>query len=124
MILLVIEAFSNLLRAEWLMRRRGLYALHSFLERFPTRTVNSLHFSRDQHCYAVDIACVLYAKNVMCLQRSAATAMLLRQHGFPAELVIGAQILPFRSHAWVELNGQVVNDKSYMPKIYRELDRC
>jgi hypothetical protein len=61
---------------------------------------------------------------VMCLQRSAATTLLLRRHGFKAEMVIGAQILPFRSHAWVEIGGVVVNDKPYMPDIYRFLERC
>jgi hypothetical protein len=39
-------------------------------------------------------------------------------------MVIGAQILPFRSHAWVEIGGVVVNDKPYMPDIYRFLERC
>jgi hypothetical protein len=124
MILLVLEAFVNLLHTEWLMRRRGFYALHDFLKRFPPQTVNVPHSSGEQLCHAVDIACVLYLKNVMCLQRSVATAMLLRRHGFPAVLVIGVRVLPFRSHAWVELNGQVVNDKSYVSTIYRELERC
>jgi prolyl oligopeptidase len=50
--------------------------------------------------------------------------MLLRRHGFHAELVIGARIVPFKSHAWVEINGLVINDKSYMSELYRELERC
>ena len=60
----------------------------------------------------------------MCLQRSAATTLLLRRHGLHAELVIGAQILPFKSHAWTEIGGVVVNDKPYMMDIYRVLERC
>jgi hypothetical protein len=50
--------------------------------------------------------------------------MLLRHHNLPAQLVIGAQTLPFKSHAWVELEGQVVNDKPYIRQLYRELERC
>jgi transglutaminase superfamily protein len=42
---------------------------------------------------------------VLCLQRSAATTLLLRRHGWDAEMVIGAKLLPFQSHAWVEVNG-------------------
>jgi hypothetical protein len=38
--------------------------------------------------------------------------------------VIGVQHLPFIAHAWVELNGSVVNDKPYMPQIYSVLTRC
>jgi hypothetical protein len=81
-------------------------------------------YAAEQVCRAVDFACVLYFKSVLCLQRSAATTILLRHHGFPADLVIGAQIVPFKSHAWVELNNLVINDKSYTPQIYRELERC
>ena len=75
-------------------------------------------------CNAVDLACVFYFKKVMCLQRSAATSLLLRRYGVPAEMVIGAQILPFKSHAWVEVDGTIVNDKPYMLDIYRVLERC
>ena len=74
-------------------------------------------------CRAVDLACALYFKRVLCLQRSAATTILLRRNGSKAELVIGAQLLPFRSHAWVEIDGQVVNDKPYLPQVFHLLDR-
>ena len=72
----------------------------------------------------MDFACVLYPKQVLCLQRSAATTLLLRRRGIAAEMVIGAQLLPFKSHAWVESEGAVVNDKPYVREIYRILDRC
>jgi hypothetical protein len=74
--------------------------------------------------HAVDLACVFYFKRVLCLQRSAATAVLLRDHGWNAEMVIGAQLLPFQSHAWVEINGRVVNDKPYISKIFQVFERC
>ncbi|MFY9801574.1 MAG: lasso peptide biosynthesis B2 protein [Candidatus Acidiferrales bacterium] len=77
-----------------------------------------------QVCSAVDMACIWYWKQVLCLQRSAATACLLRQLGAPAQLVIGAQQAPFKAHAWVEVDGRVVNDKSYVPELYAVLDRC
>jgi len=72
----------------------------------------------------VDVACIWYWKEVLCLQRSAAAACLLKQHGIPAEMVIGAQQMPFRAHAWVEAGGRVVNDKSYTPEMYSVLDKC
>jgi hypothetical protein len=75
-------------------------------------------------CHAADLACVFYFKQVLCLQRSAATALLLRRHGWDVEMVIGAQLNPFSSHAWVELKDEVVNDKPYMREIYRVLERC
>src|SRR5438270_3748395 len=75
-------------------------------------------------CRAVDVACIWYWKHVLCLQRSAATACLLKRNGIPAELVIGTQTVPFKAHAWVEVECRIVNDKSYMHEIYAELDRC
>ena len=74
-------------------------------------------------CRAVDLACALYFKRVLCLQRSAATTILLRRDGKKAELVIGAQLIPFRSHAWVEIDGQVINDKPHLPQVFQLLDR-
>jgi hypothetical protein len=72
----------------------------------------------------MDIACAFYPKKVLCLQRSAATVLLLRRHGIAAELVIGAQILPFRSHAWAEVDKCPVGDKPYVSRMYQELERC
>jgi hypothetical protein len=38
--------------------------------------------------------------------------------------VLGAQMLPFLSHAWVEVDGLVVNDKPYIGEIFQVLERC
>lgn len=75
-------------------------------------------------CAAIDTACIWYWKEVLCLQRSAATACLLKRYGVHARMIIGAQQVPFRAHAWVEVDGRVVNDKSYMTEVYAVLDRC
>lgn len=72
----------------------------------------------------LDLACVFYFKDLRCLQRSAALTCLLRKYGIDAEMVIGVQHLPFRAHAWVEMGGQCVNDKPYVPQMYCVLDRC
>jgi hypothetical protein len=121
---LVIEAGLYLLRTEWLLYRFGVRTLPDVLKRSPSSTTNPPRYTLEQICHAMDIACVCYFKVVLCLQRSVSTTMLLRHHGFAAELVIGARIVPFRSHAWVEFNGLVINDRSYVPQLYRELDRC
>jgi hypothetical protein len=74
-------------------------------------------------CAAVAEACVWYVKRVQCLQRSAVTTWLLRLHGVPAELVIGCRPVPVRSHAWVEVYGQVVNDRPQYQKFFQVLER-
>jgi hypothetical protein len=77
----------------------------------------------EQIIWAVDEACVWYVKRAPCLQRSAVTACLLRRHGVRAELVIGYRALPFESHAWVEVDGHVVNDRPQYQKVFTVLER-
>ncbi|MCU1301778.1 MAG: hypothetical protein JWQ87_2062 [Candidatus Sulfotelmatobacter sp.] len=59
---------------------------------------------------AVDKASVWYPKKVLCLQRSAVTACLLRESGIRAKMFVGIRQMPLLAHAWVEVDGSVVND--------------
>jgi hypothetical protein len=77
-----------------------------------------------QLCGAVEEACVWYPKKALCLQRSAVTACLLRSLGIDARMVIGARPMPFLAHAWVEVNGCVVNDVSRVKQFYHSLVSC
>jgi hypothetical protein len=122
---LVFESWLLLLYFEFIMRFRDFRGLHEIVRERKLRPVTDrTRPSSAALCYAVDLACVFYFKRVMCLQRSAATTLLFRRHGWKAEMVIGARVLPFKSHAWVEIKGAVVNDKPYMLDIYRVLERC
>jgi hypothetical protein len=68
-------------------------------------------------------AATFYFKSVRCLQRSAAVTRMLRRRGVSAELVIGYQPLPLRSHAWVVVSGHVVSDEVDGLEHYRIVDR-
>jgi Transglutaminase-like superfamily/Coenzyme PQQ synthesis protein D (PqqD) len=74
-------------------------------------------------CAQVDTAARYYFKCAWCLQRSAATVCLLRLGGWRAHLVLGVHELPFMAHAWVELDGTVINDDPRVRRFYREIDR-
>ncbi|SRR5229473_1615673 len=78
----------------------------------------------DRVCEAVNYACVVYPKRVLCLQRSAVTTCLLRSLGVPAQMVIGAQKMPFKAHAWSEVNGRAINERRDVQKIYSVWERC
>ncbi len=78
----------------------------------------------DRVCAAVNYACIWYPKQVLCLQRSFATTYLLRKHGVPAQMVLGAQKLPFKAHAWAEVDGQAINERSNVQATYAVWDRC
>jgi len=76
----------------------------------------------EQVCSAVESGCVWYPKKALCLQRSAVLACLLRNHGIAARMVIGARPMPFLAHAWVEVEGSVVNDFPRVKHFYHLLD--
>jgi hypothetical protein len=122
--LLVVRSYLELIRFEIFLKRGNFAILYDAVRRRTCRMANGDDHATERICSAVDLACIWYWKHVLCLQRSAAAACLLRDHGVPAQLVIGAQQLPFKAHAWVEVNGKVVNDRPYTNEIYAVLDRC
>jgi hypothetical protein len=90
-------------------------------------TVTGCPFGEDtinQVCTAVNYACIWYPKQALCLQRSVVTTYLLRKHGVPTHMVLGAQKLPFKAHAWVEVGGQAINERSNVQAKYAVWDRC
>ena len=120
----VFESWILLLMLEGTMCFRGFGNLHEWVRRQRVQPDSSrASLSAEELCHAADLACVFYFKQVLCLQRSAATALLLKRHGYDAKLTIGAQVLPFKSHAWVEIGENVMNDKPYVPEIYMVLER-
>jgi hypothetical protein len=67
---------------------------------------------------AVTLASCFYFKPVLCMQRAVVTTRLLRKQGVAASLIIGYRPSPFFSHAWVEVNGRIVNDSpAYQEKL-------
>lgn len=77
----------------------------------------------DRVSMAVNYACVWYPKQALCLQRSFVTTYLLRRHGVAAHMVLGAQKLPFKAHAWVEVDGQAINERSNVKATYAVWDQ-
>ena len=121
---ILFEAYLELIRLEYALARKDFFSIYNNVRTTPVCVHARSTISAERVCKAIEVAAALYFKQALCLQRSAATACLLKQHGFSAELVIGVQHLPFLAHAWVELEGCVVNDKPYMPQIYSVLTRC
>jgi hypothetical protein len=74
-------------------------------------------------CEAVGCMGSFYWKPLLCLQRSIVTARLLRAMGIQADVVIGYRANPFFSHAWVEVDGRVVNDSPAYRNKLQLLDR-
>jgi hypothetical protein len=101
----------------------GFARVHERLRRCPVRARAVKSQTADQVVWAVDEACVWYVKRAACLQRSAVATRLLRRRGIRADLVIGYRPIPFESHAWVEVDGRIVNDRQQYQKFFAVLER-
>ena len=112
---LVIRGLAELIRYDLIHALLGFGHIYRHVERQPT-VGRAGDVGTARVCAAVSMAVCLYWKRVYCLQRSAVTARLLRQHGVDARLVIGYRPSPFFSHAWVEVDGRVANDSP----VYKE----
>lgn len=124
MTFLVLKAYLKLIQFDIYLARGSFSALYNKVRKYPVANVRPAPDAVQQICASVDKACIWYWKEALCLQRSSATACLLKQYGVRAQMVIGAQRMPFKAHAWVEVDGKVVNDKPYTPEMYAVLDRC
>jgi Transglutaminase-like superfamily len=121
---LILRAFLMLIFFHFYLVLGDFSALYRRIRRYPVARRPHAEHTVERICHAVDLACIWYPKEVLCLQRSAVTVCLLRRYGIPALMVVGASWMPFRAHAWVEANGRVVNDKTYVSSMYAILDRC
>ncbi len=121
---LVLRAYFKLIAFDFADKQSNFNVLYRKVKHYTVATESIGPDAVQRVCTAMDMACIWYRKEVLCLQRSAATACLLKQCGVNAEMVIGTQQLPFRSHAWVEVEGTVVSDKPYMREMYAVVDRC
>lgn len=121
---LKLEAYFTLILFDRYLARGDFAALYGKVRNYPLGAVPPGVDAVDRISAAMNVACSWYWKEIFCLQRSAATVCLLKKYGVRAQMVIGAQIVPFKAHAWVEVDSRVVNDKPYTPEIYAVIDRC
>lgn len=105
----MIAAWFRIAVIDTIMALRGFSAVHRFVGRIPMRRRRGARPAADL-VRIVDRAAVHYPRELRCLRRSAAITWMLRRDGHPAELVVGASIIPFFAHAWVELDGRIIND--------------
>ncbi|MBA2301231.1 MAG: lasso peptide biosynthesis B2 protein [Acidobacteria bacterium] len=60
--------------------------------------------------YAVALAGAMYPGRAKCLEQSLALYYLLRHQGVAIKYCHGVKSYPFEAHAWVEYQGEVIND--------------
>ena len=121
--MLFFQGLFALLVYDILSTVRPFKAIHATVRGWKVANKSVAPDTIDRVCTAVNYVCVWYPKQALCLQRSFALTYLLRKHGVPALMVLGAQKLPFKAHAWVEVNGRAVNERSNV-QAYGVWERC
>jgi len=102
---------------------RGFSALDRLVRRMQVRRRRGSQTAAELS-QMMNLAESYYPRALHCLRRSAAMTWLLRSRGYPAEMVVGASVLPFLAHAWVELDGRVVgDDEQLIRERYAVLER-
>ena len=122
--LLFWKAFLGLVAYDLLLLRGNFATLHTRVRRWRVARTNPSLYTTGQVCDAVNRACSWYPKRALCLQRAAVTTCLLRSCSIPAQMVLGAQKIPFKAHAWVEVEGRAVNEMTDVQTVYGTWERC
>jgi Transglutaminase-like superfamily/Coenzyme PQQ synthesis protein D (PqqD) len=118
-------AYFILFRCGRILHSKGYYALRCHVHDVPISkqlSIEELPPNLWQCRDAIDWALLHFPYQAMCLQRSAALTILLRQHAVNASVVIGCEPLPFYSHAWVEVGPFVINDTTAVRKRFSIID--
>lgn len=121
--LYTLSAFLGIATVNLVLRLLGFRRLCELVKGWPVIECDANPNTKQQVCEAVRKAASWYPRQSMCLQRSAITTCLLRQNGIAADMVIGCRKIPFGAHAWVEVGGEVANDKKQVQEFYKVLSR-
>jgi hypothetical protein len=110
-----------LLRARWLLRSGGWRAL---VESLPPKVEGPPQ--ADISVERIVDGCAWAARRLpystACLERSYAACCLLRRVGVPVIFCVGVRrSSPLQFHAWLELDGRVINDAQAVRTTYRRL---
>jgi hypothetical protein len=102
-----------------LMKLLGFHRICRIIERraFKKQKTDLLRIL--QVCAGVERARIWYPKEIKCMQHSVVIKFLLAHSGLNARLAIAGRCMPFQSHAWVELDGTVINDTQRVQQYYR-----
>lgn len=109
----VLRCAVAISRIKWLLRTRFFEAtiawIRARVENVPASSVAEVEKVRAVE-YAVAMAAALYPGRARCLEQSLTLYYLLRRRGVAVKYCQGAQPYPFQAHAWIEYQGQIIND--------------
>jgi hypothetical protein len=98
---------------KWSLKARGfsqtMAAIRRRIEVIPEATASTPEAVRATE-HVVAMAAAVYPGRAKCLERSLALYYLLRRQGVGVRYCQGVHPYPFQAHAWIEYQGEVIND--------------
>lgn len=123
-LLIIIEAVAELAFHDLFVRIATFETLLLRIKSIPLPIKSQPDDPTDIVCECLSVACGLYPVRTLCLKRSYVLVRMLRRRGVPAMIVIGVQTLPFKAHAWVTVEGRVVDDMLATREHFTVLETC
>lgn len=123
-ILLFLEAWFGLIAYDLILLAGKFKTVRALVARWKIANRKAPPARMDQIAQAVNLACIWYPKQVLCLQRASVTVCIMRSHGFSAKMVLGSQKTPFAAHAWAEIDGRAFNERLNVQAKYTVWERC
>ncbi len=109
----VLRCGLMIARIKWLLRIRRLEGTLAWVRArvadLPVARTFTLESVRTLE-YAIAMAGAFYPGRAKCLEQSLTLYYLARRQGVAVRYYQGVQLYPFKAHAWVEYDGQVIND--------------
>lgn len=122
--LLFFQALFGLIAYDVILLVGGFKTVRNLVARWRLADRKTPTDRIDEIAQAMNLACIWHPKQVLCLQRSSVMACLMRRNGIAADMVLGAQKIPFAAHAWVEVEGRAINERSNVQAKYAVWERC
>lgn len=94
-----------------IISRGGLQGIYNYLNRLKVKYI--IEYDSEiinRTISTLNNAYYLFSKKNNCLIYSFALITLLNRMGVVENLILGVRTRPFFSHAWVECNGNIIND--------------
>ena len=117
-VLMVVEAFFSLIKVYFILRIFGFFSLIKGIK----KKKKDNFVKKDTQEFkvlvtALNRACFYFPIKTKCLEWASALAFMGLKRKWECNMEIGVQTFPFKAHAWVKANKEVIADNKNLPKM-------
>lgn len=116
---IVLQAYLSLIKVYIVIKFFGFYGLIRYIKQQKNKNIEYLDIEPKKFiCLAIALnrACFYFPIRVKCLEWSAALTTMGLKKKWKCNMEVGVQLLPFRAHAWVKVNNNIIADDPGLSK--------